>query len=178
MLNRLLKLKRIVKVNVVEGGRHAERFYTGIVHGGSGGGDLVATPVKTVALSPLIPDSPLPRTNTDTKAASLSELLDWRNQNSVSFAWNDTLSLFWVIEQDEHKLTPELSAAIREQQTVVKAMSVSVEPQFTGHPLGYITQNRHAVSSEEFFTALAEAKPYDPNELLTDEEFFGELRDM
>ena len=157
--------------DVSEAGRTIERFYPAVR--GTGNGEQVPTklvpqipdsPVtrvpaaKAVELSPRIPDSPLPVTNA-TKAATLYELIDWRNQNSVSFAWSEEHSSYWVIPQDEHKLSPEIAAAIREQQDFAKAISSSV-PEIV----------------RQCDSGVAEAVAEKPLSEMTDDEFFDDIR--
>ena len=145
----------------VFGSRHADCFYVGMGTGYTAKAntkDVEPTSPKsplpstdttpTKAVEPAYPISPLPvSANTNTTAATLMELMDWRNQNSVSFAWSEEHSSYWVIPQDEHKLTPAIAAAIREQQVFVKAIAVLPTND---------TPSRE-MSEEEFFSSLREA---------------------
>ena len=78
--------------------------------------------------------------------ASLAELMNWRNQNEVDFAWNDIKSLYWVIPSDESKVSPAIAIALAEHQDFLKQLcppreSTSMnEDQYSEQDLDFLKQ--------------------------------------
>lgn len=165
MLNRLVETNRIVKVPVLENNRQAERYYPAAADGmgiralGSDDHASATTKADPTALLPLMPL--IPTAQTQTRAATLVELCEWRAMNAVHFAWSDTHSIYWVTKQDESKLTPAIEQAIREQQSFVQIVSggSSVPTLATSGCLVIGGDDGIEVEDEDFLQELTDMKP-------------------
>ena len=106
-----------------------------------------------------------PAAHTQTKAATIVELCEWRATNAVNFAWNDKQSSFWVTPQDEPKLTPAIEQAIRDQQAFVKSISMG-------------SSNSSVPTPTTSSVPLVIGDGIGDEEILTDEDFYRELQEM
>jgi hypothetical protein len=59
----------------------------------------------------------------EVEAASITELIDWRNSNVIVFVRKEDGSI-WVTPEQESKVTPSIAAAIRANQQTLAAFVI------------------------------------------------------
>ncbi len=126
-----------VRVETVRENRQADRLYPSIPKSHLPEG---------IEIESAIPKSHLPANGVT--PATMTELFDWKNINGIKFIKRGEGGECWVTPEHESKLTPEIEAAIRLNQSIVSAFVVD------------------------------EQCPDPQKEILTDEEFFKELEEM
>lgn len=127
MIDRLLSSGKIVIVPVMEK-RSADTFYPGVRTSRTVVVPDSVLAAKAVAMEEQksVPELPaLMPAPSSVKAATLSELLDWKNQNGIQFTYSTEKSIYWVTQQGTGKVTAEIEAAIRQNQDTVKVFSIS-----------------------------------------------------
>lgn len=163
----------------VYGKRQADAYYPGVRGGYGDAGSAVVTatpastpsPVPTVArpvespspisppstaITPVPPQKPsLPMSLSSVKAATLVELLDWRNTNGVDFVRRPD-GVVWVTT--EQGLTPALRAAMLEHQVTLLLMAMPT-PTNSTPVVANVTEDEdgQALTDEEFFAAMRAA---------------------
>lgn len=168
----------------VYGKRQADAYYPGVSGGygdvGDTGSEIVAatpasstSPVPTqseirpveppsptsppsTAVKPVPPQKPsIPVSPSSMKAATLVELLDWRNTNGVDFV-RRVDGMVWVTT--EQGLTPALRAAICEHQTTLSLMATPT-PTNSAPVVTNVTEDEEGqvLTDEEFFAAMRAA---------------------
>lgn len=176
-LQRLIERNEIVSVYAVsESGRNVECFYTGVERqreignsGKSGSHEVPLTPTTNVNSqvpefpSPAeskpqpanFPNSrvPTPSHNSNVQAATLSELFEWRNGNSIEFVCRDGDGIVWVTNEQTHLLTPAIEQAILSNQAIVSKMVRTPQPIPQPIPQPVVVESE-IIPDDEFFEAL------------------------
>jgi len=175
----LVSWSDIVIVPVWENGRQADRYYPTGQQGNRGiralGSSTVDTPnatnapnapVKTEDITgggkptaPTAPNAHCP--DKKQEAATLSELIDWRNANSVDFI-RKADGMIWVTTSST--IPPTIEAAILANQETLKMFIKPVEP---SPAASSITPTVEPIAILD-----------DPKRILSDEEFMREIADM
>jgi hypothetical protein len=119
-LSRLIARREIVCVPVFEE-RQAERYYPAVVKGERGDeGDIAPSlPVPLSTPAPVYPTSPFPPP-ANVPAATLAELLEWRNLNSASFV-RQSDGVVWVTLANGSAIPPAIEAALLANQETLAA---------------------------------------------------------